>query len=67
MLVQWGQRVASMSMSVLQKGHFLVVGAAGASGFLPRFISLLMPRIRQKRMNAMMMKLTTADRNAEAR
>ena len=33
--VQWGHLVAAMAISEQQKGHFLVVGAAGAAGFLP--------------------------------
>ena len=40
-LVQWGQRVASMAISLLQKGQTLVVGAASGSSFFFRFLALL--------------------------
>ena len=49
-----------MFISLLQKGQTLVVGAAGASGFLPILVSLLINLIRQKRMNAIKIKFTTA-------
>ena len=41
--MQWGQRVASIFISLLQKGHTFVVGSAGASAvfFLPIFEKLL--------------------------
>lgn len=35
MLVQCGQRVAAMGISLWQNGHFLAVGAAGGSRLLP--------------------------------
>ena len=63
--VQCGQRTAARGSSVQQNGQGLVVGAA--SSFLrPTANRRLMARIRQKRIRAMMKKLTTADKNADA-
>ena len=69
--VQCGQRVASMEISLLQKGQILVVGAAGASSafFFLRvmFVSAFMPLRSTKRTNAIIIKLITAVKNAEAK
>ena len=64
--VQCGQRVALMSISLIQNGHFLVVGAAGSSFFAPREVTLFTALSRQKRMKAMMMKFTTDAMNEDA-
>ena len=41
--VQCGQRVALMSISLMQKGHFLVVGAAGSSFLHRRMLLCSLP------------------------
>lgn len=68
--VQCGHLVASIEMSVLQNGHFFVVGAAGAASssfflasfsaksFIP-FMSLMM----QNKTNAKMRKLMIVEMN----
>ena len=58
-LVQCGQRVASMAISLLQKGQTLVVGAAGgsATGFLPMPLSIFMALTTKKSTSATMRKL----------
>lgn len=58
--VQWGQRVASKAMSLQQKGHFLVAGAAGAGAGL---FNLLMALIKIKIQKATIIKLMTAFKN----
>ena len=65
-LVQCGQRVASMAISLLQKGQTLVVGAAGASatGFLPIPLSIFMALTTKKSTSATMRKLIIAIMNA---
>ena len=64
--VQCGQRVALMLISLWQYGQIFVSGSAGASSFFVRPVSLLIPFIRQKRIKAMMIKFTTAERNEDA-
>ena len=64
--VQCGQCVALMSISLIQNGHFLVVGAAGSSFLVPREVTLFTALSRQKRMKAMMMKFTTDAMNEDA-
>lgn len=64
--VQCGQRVALISISLIQNGHFLVVGAAGSSFLAPREVTLFTALSRQKRMKAMMMKFTTDAMNEDA-
>ena len=61
---QCAHLTASIGISLQQNGHFFVVGAAGASGFLPIESSLLTPLSRQNSTNAMMRKLMTDVRNA---
>ena len=58
--VQCGQRVASMAISDRQYGHFLVVGAAGASSCLPSEAALFMSLMSANSTIAMMKKLMTA-------
>ena len=60
MEVQCGQRVASMAISDRQYGHFLVVGAAGASSCLPSEAALFMSLMSANSTIAMMKKLITA-------
>jgi hypothetical protein len=60
--VQCAQRVASIAISLQQKGHFFVVGTAGASSFLGAF-NLLIPLMRRKIQNATIIKLITAFKN----
>lgn len=69
MEVQCAQRVASNGISLLQKGQTFVVGAAGVSSsfFLPIPAALLTTFIRQNRIKAIMMKLTTEERKAEVK
>lgn len=64
--VQCGQRTAARGISVQQNGQGLVVGAASSSFLRPMAMRRPMARIRQKRIRAMMKKLTTADKNADA-
>ena len=64
--MQCGQRVASTGISDIQNGHFLVVGAGFSFSCFPIERSLLIPFIRQKRIKAMMIKFTTAERNEDA-
>lgn len=64
--VQCGQRVALVSISLMQNGHFLVVGAAGSSFFAPKDVTLFTAFSRQNRMNAIMMKLTTEEMEEDA-
>ena len=64
--VQCGQRVALMSISLMQKGHFLVVGAAGSSFLAPKDVTLFTAFSRQNRMNAIIMKLTTEEMKEDA-
>ena len=55
-----------MSISLIQNGHFLVVGTAGSSFFAPREVTLFTALSRQKRMKAIMMKFTTDAMNEDA-
>ena len=55
-----------MSISLIQNGHFLVVGAAGSFFLVPREVTLFTALSRQKRMKAMMMKFTTDAMNEDA-
>ena len=64
--MQCGQRLALMSISLMQNGQILVAGAAGSSFLAPREVSLFTALSRQNRMKAMMMKFTTEERNADA-
>ena len=64
--VQCGQRVALMLISLWQYGQIFVVGSAGSSSFFVSPTSLLIPFIRQKRINAMIIKFTTDARNEDA-
>jgi len=50
----------------MQKGHFLVVGAAGSSFFAPKDVTLFTAFSRQNMMNAIMMKLTTEEMKEDA-
>ena len=63
-VVQCAHLTASMGISLLQNGHVLVVGAA-LSFFFPKLAAVLMAFIRQNKMNAMIMKLTTEEMNEE--
>ena len=65
--VQCGHLVASIGISLRQYGHFFVVGAAGASGFLPIEASLFTAFKRQNRTNAMIRKFTRAETKLEAK
>ena len=55
-----------MSILLMQKGHFLVVGAAGSSFLAPKDVTLFTAFSRQNRMNAIMMKLTTEEMKEDA-
>ena len=55
-----------MSISLMQKGHFLVVGAAGSSFLAPKDVTLFTAFSRQNRMNAIMMKSTTEEMKEDA-
>lgn len=54
-----------MLISLWQYGQIFVVGSAGSSFFVSP-TSLLIPFIRQKRINAMMIKFTAVARNEDA-
>lgn len=56
-----------MLISLWQKGQILVVGSVSGSSFLVSPISLLIPFIRQNKINAMIKKFTTAERKLEAK
>ena len=62
--VQWGQRVASIAISLLQKSHFFVVGALGVSGALPMLVNLFIDLTRRKITKARIIKLRTFVINA---
>ena len=62
--VQCGHLVASISILLLQYGHFFVVGAAGFSSFLPKSASLFIPFTRRNTINAIIIKLITSAINA---
>lgn len=65
--VQCAQRVASIAISLLQKGQIFVVGTSGvgSSFFLPIVIRVFTPLMSKKRTKAMIIKLITAEINAE--
>ena len=64
--VQWAQRVASMGISLLQKGQTLVVGSAeGSSFFLPIDIRVFIAFISKNSTSAIIKKLIIAEINAE--
>lgn len=63
--VQCGHLVALMEISLIQNGQTFVVGSAGASGFFPIVIILLMAFKRQNKINAVMIKFNTVETNAE--
>ena len=66
--VQNRQRVASTEISLLQNGHILTAGAAkgvSSSFFFPRPAALFTTFIKQNKINAIMKKFTTDDKNAD--
>ena len=65
--MQCAQRDASTGISLLQKGQILVVGAVStaSSFFFPIDIRVFIPFMSRKSTSAMIIKLMTAEMNAE--